>query len=194
LRGDGEGHERELRSAIDREPARIDSRKDLSQYLLYQKNDLDAAEEVMRAGLGLGDEDAELLYMLGVLRAMANDPESAVGLFERALEEDPHSLKARENLAGMLCQLGRLEEGVEQYELALEVRDDAGTRVLLASALLGLDRPSEAKAQAALAAELVPLDPVPWEIMAECSRQLGDDGEATRCLNEAKKRRDRGDF
>ena len=127
--------------------------------------------------------------MLGVLRAMANDPESAVALFERALVEDPHSLKARENLAGMLCQLGRLEEGVEHYQRALTVRDDAGTRLLLASALLALERPKEAHAQATQAARLSPRDPAPWDLMAECARQLGNEGDAASCFQEAQRRR-----
>jgi len=190
LRGDGDGYVRELQSAIEREPARVDSRKDLSEFLLYQEGDPASAEEVLRAGIEEVGEDAELLYMLGVLRAMANDPESALALFERTLDVDPHSLQARENLAGMLCQLGRLEEGAEQYELALAVRDDAATRLMLASALLGLKRTEEAREQASLAARLAPLDPNPWEFMAECSRRLGDEPEATRCLQEAKKRRE----
>jgi tetratricopeptide (TPR) repeat protein len=190
LRGDGDGYVRELQSAIEREPARVDSRKDLSQFLLYQNDDPASAEEVLRTGIEEVGEDAELLYMLGVLRAMANDPETAVTLFKRTLDADPHSLQARENLAGMLCQLGRLQEGAEQYELALAVREDAGTRLLLASALLGLERLEEARFQAALAAQLAPLNPTPWEFMAECSRRLGDEPEATRCLQEAKKRRE----
>ena len=119
---------------------------------------------------------------------MADDPEFAVGLFQRSLDADPHSLKARENLAGMLCQLGRLEEGAMHYEQALAERDDAGTRVLLARALLGLERPKEARTQAAAAAELAPMDPLPWEIMAECARQLGNEGDAERCLQEARRR------
>ena len=190
LRGDGDGYVRELQSAIEREPARVDSRKDLSQFLLYQNDDPASAEEVLRTGIEEVGEDAELLYMLGVLRAMANDPETAVTLFKRTLDADPHSLQARENLAGMLCQLGRLQEGAEQYELALAVREDAGTRLLLASALLGLERLEEARFQASLAAQLAPLNPTPWEFMAECSRRLGDEPEATRCLQEAKKRRE----
>ena len=127
--------------------------------------------------------------MLGVLRAMSNDPEAAVTLFERALEIEPHSLMARENLAGMLCQLGRLEEGVEHYQQALAVRDDAGTRVLLASALLALERPKEARAQAAQAAQLAPRDPAPWDLMAECAKQLGNEGDAASCRQEAQQRR-----
>ena len=120
---------------------------------------------------------------------MANDPDSAVTLFERTLAADPRSLQARENLAGMLCQLGRLEEGAAQYELALAERDDPGTRLLLASALLGLERFEEAKEQAALAAEGAPLDPGPWELMAECARRAGDEAEAARLRKEAELRR-----
>jgi len=175
LRGDGDGYVRELQSAIEREPARVDSRKDLSQFLLYQNDDSASAEEVLRAGIEEVGENPELLYMLGVLRAMANDPESAVTLFERTLDADPRSLQARENLAGMLCQLGRLEEGVVQYKEALSQREDPSTILLLARALLSLERPQEALTQATRAAELLPEDPFPREVMAECSRQLGSE-------------------
>ena len=188
LRGDEDSYAKELRRAIELEPARTDSRKDLSQFLLYVKSDAAAAEAALRDGLEHSDEDAELLYLIGVLRAMAGDPESAVGLFQRSLDADPHSLRARENLAGMLCQLGRLEEGVRHYEQALAEGGDAGTRLLLARALLGLERPKEARTHAAAAAERAPMDPLPWEIMAECARQLGNEGDVERCLQEARQR------
>ena len=79
--------------------------------------------------------------------------------------------------------------GAAQYELALAQREDAGTRLLFASALLGLERFEEAKTQAARAAELAPLDPAPWELMAECSRRLGDEDGAKRLQSEATRRR-----
>ena len=80
-------------------------------------------------------------------------------------------------------------EDMEHYQQALTVRDDAGTRVLLASALLALERPKEARAQAAQAAQLAPRDPAPWDLMAECARQLGNEGDAASCLQEAQRRR-----
>ena len=177
LRGDGDGYERELRSAIDREPARVDSREDLSKYLLFQKSDTAAAEAVLSDGLEHTDEDAKLLYLIGVLRAMSGDPEAAVDLFQRSLESDPHSLQARENLAGMLCQLGRLEEGVAQYKEALSQREDPSTLLLLAQALLALENPLEALSYAKRASELIPNDPFPREVVAECTRRLSAEAE-----------------
>jgi tetratricopeptide (TPR) repeat protein len=128
-------------------------------------------------GLERIGEDAELLYLLGVLRAMTNEYEAAVGLFERSLSADPSSLQARENLAGMLCQLGRLEEGAAQYREALKQREDPGTLLLLAQALLGLENPLEALSHAKRASELLPNDPFPREVAAECTRRLAAETE-----------------
>ena len=61
LVGDEDGYERELRSAIEREPKRSDSRKDLSQFFLYQKNDPASAEEVLSKGIEEAEESSELI-------------------------------------------------------------------------------------------------------------------------------------
>ena len=103
---------------------------------------------------------------------MRGEFEPAVALFERSLAADPSSLKARENLAGMLCQLGRLEEGAAQYREALKQREDPGTLLLLAQALLALGDPLDALSQAQRAIELLPDDPFPKEVAAECERRL----------------------
>jgi Flp pilus assembly protein TadD len=163
--------------------------RDLSQFLLYSKGDPAAAEAILREGLEHSDEHAHLLYLLGVLRAMASDPNEAAVLFQRSLDADPHSLSARENLAGMLCELGQLAEGARHFELSLEQREDPETRLLLARALLGLERFEEARAHAGTAAELVPQSPIPWDLMAECARLLGHEGDAANCLQEAANRR-----
>jgi polyferredoxin/Flp pilus assembly protein TadD len=189
LRGDEDGYTDLLQRAIELEPTRTDSTVDLFRFLLNSRRDPEAAEAILREGLVRCGEDGQLLYLLGVLRASAGDPESAAELFQRSLDADPHSLRARENLAGMLCELGRFEEGVRHFELALQEREDADTRVLLTRALLGLGRYEEARTHAAVAAELVPESPVPWELMADCARGLGHEGDAARCLEEARSRR-----
>ena len=129
-------------------------------------------EELLLQGLASLNEEPTLLYLFGVLKALSNEPEEAVTLFQRSLAADPSSLQARENLAGMLCQLGRLEEGAAQYREALKQREDAGTHLLLAQALLALKNPSEALSHAKRASELQRDDPFPREVAAECTRRM----------------------
>lgn len=176
-RGDNEGYILEMRRAIDLSPSPVDSYRELSEFLLSVARDPASADALLVEGLERIGEDAELLYLLGVLRAMTNEYEAAVDLFERSLSADPSSLQARENLAGMLCQLGRLEEGAAQYREALKQREDPGTLLLLAQALLGLENPLEALSHAKRASELLPNDPFPREVAAECTRRLNAEAE-----------------
>ena len=170
--GDRERYVGEMRSAISLStyPARL--YRELAEHLLSVARDPESADALLVEGLERIGEDAELLYTLGVLKAMRGEFEPAVALFERSLAADPSSLKARENLAGMLCQLGRLEEGAAQYREALKQREDPGTLLLLAQALLALGDPLDALSQAQRAIELLPDDPFPKEVAAECERRL----------------------
>jgi tetratricopeptide (TPR) repeat protein len=170
--GDRERYVGEMRSAISlsQYPARL--YRELAEHLLSVARDPESADALLAEGLERIGEDAELLYTLGVLKAMRSEFEPAVALFERSLAADPSSLQARENLAGMLCQLGRLEEGAAQYREALKQREDPGTLLLLAQALLALGNPLDALSQAQRAIELLPDDPFPKEVAAECERRL----------------------
>jgi tetratricopeptide (TPR) repeat protein/NAD-dependent dihydropyrimidine dehydrogenase PreA subunit len=176
--GDNEGYILEMRRAIELSPRPLDSYRELSEFLLSTMRDPGRAEELLLQGLASLNEEPTLLYLFGVLKALSNEPEEAVKLFQRSLAADPSSLQARENLAGMLCQLGRLEEGAAQYREALSQREDAGTHLLLAQALLALENPSEALSHAKRAAELLPDDPFPREVAAECERRLSAGPEA----------------
>ena len=170
--GDRERYVSEMRSAISLSPYPTRFYRELAEHLLSVARDPESADALLVEGLERIGEDAELLYTLGVLKAMRGEFEPAVALFERSLAADPSSLKARENLAGMLCQLGRLEEGAAQYREALKQREDPGTLLLLAQALLALGDPLDALSQAQRAIELLPDDPFPKEVAAECKRRL----------------------
>jgi tetratricopeptide (TPR) repeat protein len=161
-----------MRRAIELSPSPLESYRELSEFLLSTMRDPGSAEGLLRQGLEDMGEEPMLLYLLGVLKALTNEPEEAVTLFERSLSADPNSLQTRENLAGMLCQLGRLEEGAAQYREALSQKEDAGTHLLLAQALLALKNPSNALFHAQRASELRPEDPFPQEVAAECQRRM----------------------
>ncbi|MBL8859051.1 MAG: tetratricopeptide repeat protein [Planctomycetes bacterium] len=79
---------------------------------------------------------ARMVFDQGVANARVGSIEAAIRAFRRALEFNPDSIEARENLAGMLCQSGRLSEGIEQFELALALNpNDPDTHALCAQAL-----------------------------------------------------------
>ncbi len=118
---------------------------------------LAAALGAFERGLATGSRSADLLYNAGLIRAMGGDPERAIGRFEEALAVAPSHLAARENLAGVLCSVGRFREGLEHYALAVEQSpDDAETRLLMARAHLALGETVEAEKQLERALELDP--------------------------------------
>ncbi|MDZ4774552.1 MAG: tetratricopeptide repeat protein [Planctomycetota bacterium] len=122
---------------------------------------------------------AQVVFNQGVASAQSGDVESAIKRFRRALSFDPTSLEARENLAGMLCQVGRFREGVEQFEIALAQNpDDAETHALCARALLALNDSERALVHLAQALALAP-DRADWRrIRADVLRSLGRHAEA----------------
>ena len=87
---------------------------------------------------------------------MQNDFAAAIASFERALSLDPSNLDARENLAGMLCAVGRYAEGIAQYEIALAEHPDADTHVLMARAFTEMHDLAQAQSHLERALELAP--------------------------------------
>jgi tetratricopeptide (TPR) repeat protein/ferredoxin len=127
---------------------------------------------------------ARMIFNLGVASAQAGDVESAIQRFARALEFDPRSLEARENLAGMLCQAGRFAEGVEQFEIALAQNPgDPETRALCARALLAQEPLTRERLERALghlteALRLAPQRPEWRAVRADVLDALGRRDEA----------------
>ena len=122
-----------------------------------EHGDLEAAGSVFEQGLAASSASAELYYNAGLVKAMTGEPEAAIARFGEALVLDPLYLEARENLAGVLCSVGRFREGLEHYASALEQSpDDPATRLLMARAHLALGEPTAAEAQLERALELDP--------------------------------------
>lgn len=103
--------------------------------LLASMGDLPGALVAFSEGLAQHPDHPVLQYNLGTAQAMSGDAPGAEVSYRRVLELDPEFHRARENLAGLLCSLGRVDEGLGLYEEALAETDDpAGLLLFMAVA------------------------------------------------------------
>lgn len=106
------------------------------------------AGRVFERGLEHAPESPELLFNRALVRAYSGNVDGAREGFERVLELQPDYLPARENLAGLLASVGRYEESLEQYQIAVrQAPGDPATRLLMAQVYLALDRLDSAAEQ-----------------------------------------------
>jgi tetratricopeptide (TPR) repeat protein/ferredoxin len=115
------------------------------------------------------------LYNDGVRAAQERRLSDAIAAFAAALEADPTMQEARENLAGMLCAVGRFAEGAAEYERALERKpDDPDTHARAAQAYAALGRLEPGITHLREAVRLAPDQPR-WRLMlAELLEASGD--------------------
>jgi tetratricopeptide (TPR) repeat protein/predicted Ser/Thr protein kinase len=113
--------------------------------------------------------------------------ERAIGAYRRALERNPSFVRARRELGGTLIDVGRLEEGIAEIRLALELDPtDAGANHSLGRAyFVGLGRFSEAAAQFERALELNPSYGWAALQLAHCGALLRDFPRAERAARRA---------
>jgi Tfp pilus assembly protein PilF/ferredoxin len=140
-----------------------------------EQRDEQAERERVRAEQHAAHERAVAEYNRGVSAAQAGRIDEAIGAFQAALDIDPRSLPARENLAGMLCAAGRLEEGLAQYEIAIAQNPaDAENHALAARASVALQRLPTARAHLEEAVRLAPENVELWRMLADVQQAMGD--------------------
>ncbi len=101
--------------------------------------------------------------------------EEALGEFRAAVEAAPAFIQARENMAGMLCALGRFREGIEQYQIALKQNPgDADTHAYVARAYLAMNDLKSARVELEKAVELAPERAELHAALGEVCGALGD--------------------
>jgi tetratricopeptide (TPR) repeat protein len=85
------------------------------------KGDLAGADRILLTLLSSEPNDQEGLLLLGVLRGRQQRYSEAEVLFRRVLQLDAKSVASHRNLAGALLAQDKVDEAVEQYQIALSL-------------------------------------------------------------------------
>src|SRR6266852_3421462 len=85
------------------------------------KGDLAGADTTLLSLLSSEPNDREGLLLLGVLRGRQQRYSEAEVLFRRVLQLDAKSVASHRNLAGALLAQDKVDEAVEQYQIALSL-------------------------------------------------------------------------
>jgi tetratricopeptide (TPR) repeat protein len=120
--GDHAAAEKSCRNALRLQPNFLLARQTLAAELNALKRPKEA-ESVARSALAMGSRDvrqvAALEHNLGVSRKMQNDYAGALRLFDAARAKVPDMPLVDYNRGNTLQELGRLEEAVHAYQLAI---------------------------------------------------------------------------
>ena len=108
---------KELRRALEADPALVPAWQDLSGLYSVRRQWKDAADAIQHAA-DLRD-DASLRNQLGWLRERAGQLDEALAAYRAALERDPSYSLARRNMAYVLVRRGKPEEAAALLEEAL---------------------------------------------------------------------------
>jgi len=83
---------------------------------LYRSGNAGAAVAPLREAVALDQRLAEAHYVLGLCLKQQHAPAEAAGAFEQAIGMSPALTAAREELAGLYADAGRMSEALEQLE------------------------------------------------------------------------------
>ena len=83
------------------------------------------AVETCRSGLAGAPTDVDLLTLLGVALLKTKQPRDALPHLEQATALAPRFVPALENLGKAMLTLGRFEDAIDAYSLALEIQETA---------------------------------------------------------------------
>ncbi|HJO27519.1 MAG: hypothetical protein CMK00_08675 [Planctomycetes bacterium] len=166
------------RTVMESEPGHLRAGVGLGR-LLAGTGDLPGALAAFGGALAFHPDNVVLLYNRGTAQAMAGDGPGAEASYRRVLELDTDFHRARENLAGLLCGTGRLEEGLALYGEALEHTDDeAGLLLFMALARAQSGDLAGAQADLERVLELQPGRAEALGLLDEVRRLAGESGGA----------------
>ena len=91
---------------------------------LHQQGQLVQAERLYQLVLAIHPRHFDALHLLGVLAAQSKDPLLAVNLISRAIEVNPKNAASYFNRGNALRELGKLDDALENYEMAIAIKPD----------------------------------------------------------------------
>ena len=83
--------------------------------------DYKTALEVLAKGEALDPERTDIYNLMGFCHFMRKEHEAAIGCFERVIQLDPSSAIDYANIASNYREMGKTEEAIRYYRLALEL-------------------------------------------------------------------------
>lgn len=129
-------------------------------------------------------------FFRGNLLRLDEDRIEAAKAFEAAVAADPEYVEATHNLGTLYVELGRVEEGLAMLGRAIGIRDNATSRLSLATALAGVERLPEAVEHLEQAVRLAPRSPVVFRRAGALLLEGGRYDEAERLLRRSLELRD----
>jgi tetratricopeptide (TPR) repeat protein len=103
-----------------------------------------AARGPLQRAIARTDGMAEAHYLLGLVYRDAQQPEDAIASLERAVKLAPSMLSARDELADLYRERGRLADEMDELTALASLDDRAGRQIALAMALLRARRYDDA--------------------------------------------------
>ena len=83
-----------------------------------QRGQLDVAEQELNKALSEEPDNSQANNIMAVLQWRLKDYDKAERLFRKSLDEDPKNSSAHHNYGAFLCEQGRLDEGMRNFEKA----------------------------------------------------------------------------
>ncbi|MEV5573039.1 tetratricopeptide repeat protein [Spirillospora sp. NPDC052269] len=156
--GDVDGALADLDRALELDPGFAEARTNRAGLLASLDRNAEALEDCM-AGLVRHPGDPHLLCVLGQIKAVEGDTDSARDAFDRALSHDPTFAAAWASRGVLAYETGDAEAAVRDLTRALDLAEDAAVLFNRAVVLVALGRPAEARADLVRARDLAPGDP-----------------------------------
>jgi protein O-GlcNAc transferase len=145
----------------------------------HQAGRLEEAEALYRAILSARPTHAESLHLLGLLEVERGAALAGAELIRRAMALAPGEAVHHNSLAAAFRALGRREEAVREYRVAIALRPRSGELLCnLATALAELGLTEEAARHYREAADCAPQRPEIWYNLANLLAEIGPAREA----------------
>ncbi|HUG52277.1 MAG TPA: tetratricopeptide repeat protein [Vicinamibacteria bacterium] len=182
--------ERELRGAVEGDPARATSRRALGQ-LLAERERVDEAVEQLREAARLSGNDPAYAYDLGLALRLRGDLDGAEAHLRAAIAGDPRHAEARRALGLILRQKGDLPAAATELRASVAERPrDAQAHNVLGGILLRMGEVEDAIAELRRAAQLEPLLTEAHVTLAQALAKAGRPDEARSVLADVRRLKD----